>query len=67
VSVPISITLSDKEQFNPWTDSAHRFTFYQPPKIIQVDPEEIEIGKTQEIYVYADEDSEFLQRKFLFY
>jgi hypothetical protein len=28
VSVPISITLSDKEQYNPWTETPHRFTFY---------------------------------------
>jgi hypothetical protein len=60
VSVPVSISLSDKEIYNPWTESPHRFVFYQPPKIVAVEPEEIEIGVTKEIMLTADEDSEFL-------
>ena len=62
VSVPVSITLSDKDQFNPWTETAHRFTFYQPPKLIMVEPAEVEIGKTFEVIVFCDDESEFIQR-----
>jgi len=63
VSVPVSISLSDKELFNPWTETPHRFVFYQAPKITGIEPEEIEIGVTKEIFLTAEDDSEFIQRK----
>jgi len=58
ISVPIGVGFLD-EEYEPWTESVHRFRFYNPPVIIRADPEEVEVGKMAEVYVFADENSEF--------
>lgn len=59
-SVPFSIAFN-KDEYDPWTQSAHRFRFYKQPIIKYCNPDHSEIGHIQEVYVYASEDSEFIQ------
>lgn len=65
ISVPIGIGFLEDE-FEPWTESTHRFRFYSPPSLVRAEPEEIEVGKMAEVYIFADDNSEFFERK-LFY
>jgi hypothetical protein len=58
ISVPIGVGFLD-EEFEPWTESVHRFRYYAPPNLIRADPDEVEVGKMAEIFVFADENSEF--------
>jgi hypothetical protein len=58
LSVPISIAFLE-EELEPWTDSVHRFRFYSIPTIIRADPDEVEVGKMAEVYVFADDNTEF--------
>jgi len=59
-SVPFSIAFN-KEDYNPWTTSAHRFRFYEQPKVAGCRPNSSEIGKIQEVYIYSTQDTEFIQ------
>ena len=63
--MPIGVAFLE-EEFDPWTESVHRFRYYAPPRIIQADPDEIEVGKMAEVFVFADENSEFWERKSIF-
>ena len=62
VSVPIGIAFQE-EEFEPWTMSTHRFRFYQSPYIVRADPDEIDVGRMAEVYIFADENTEFWERK----
>ncbi len=44
----------------------HRYRFYTDPTIVSCDPDEVEVGKMAEVYVYADENSEFWERNDIF-
>lgn len=59
-SVPFSIAFN-KDEYDPWTQSAHRFRFYDQPYIAGCSPTESEIGNMQEVYVYSTQESEFIQ------
>ena len=63
ISVPIGIAFND-EEFKPWTQDLHRFRFYTQPTIVVADPDEVEIGKMAEIFVFTDEESKFWERKY---
>jgi len=39
--------------------SMHRFRFFQPPQIVKADPEEVEVGKIAEVYVFTNDETEF--------
>ncbi len=39
----------------------HMFRFYNQPKIIKADPDEVKVGKMAEVYLLADENSEFFE------
>ena len=58
LSMPIGIAFQE-EDFDPWTEDLHRFRFYKTPVIVRIDPDEVEVGKMLEVYVFADDDSEF--------
>ena len=62
-SVPLSIAFGE-EEFKPYTMSTHRYRFYPEPRLELALPEEVKIGKFQEIYVYAYEDQPFFERKY---
>lgn len=59
-SVPFSIAFN-KDEYDPWTQSAHRFRFYEQPHIAGCTPTESEIGKIQEVYVFSTQNTEFIQ------
>ena len=63
ISVPIGVSFQE-EEFEPWTESTHRFRYYAPPVLVRAEPDEIEVGKMAEVYVFADDNSEFWERKF---
>jgi len=60
ISVPISISFLD-EDYQPWTESIHRFRLYKEPNLIAAVPEETSIDIITDVYVRASEDSEFFE------
>lgn len=59
-SVPFSIAFN-KDEYDPWTQSAHRFRFYEQPNIAGCTPTTSEIGALKDVYVHAVRGSEFVQ------
>jgi len=62
--VPFSIAFGNDE-FDPWTESSHKFRFYEQPLLLKADPQEVEVGVIQEILVFADEKTQFFDRNAL--
>jgi hypothetical protein len=60
LSVPFGIAFN-KEELQPWTEDLHRFRFYTQPKIVEANPDEINIPKMAEIFVTADEGTRFFE------
>jgi IPT/TIG domain len=60
LSVPIGVAFTE-EDFEPWTESIHRFRYYKTPNILKAEPDEVQVGKLAEILIIADEDSEFFE------
>lgn len=60
VDVPISIALTNDEN-DPWTETSHKFRFYQQPTLLKCDPCEVDVGTIREIFVTADENSQFFE------
>jgi hypothetical protein len=58
--VPFSIALTSDEN-EPWTETAHKFRFYDQPALLRSDPVEVEVGTITEVLVWADENSEFFE------
>lgn len=58
--VPFSIAFSQDEN-DPWTESAHKFRFYDQPILAKCDPCEVNVGTITELYVFADENSQFFE------
>ena len=56
--VPFSIAFTSDE-YDPFTETSHKFRFYDQPVLIRSEPAEVEVGTITEILVFADENSEF--------
>lgn len=56
--VPFSIALGNDE-YDPWTETSHKFRFYEQPLLLRAEPMEVEVGTVQEVYVWADDSTEF--------
>lgn len=56
--MPFGIAFSNDE-YDPWTETSHKFRFYDQPIITKSDPIEVEVGTIQEVLVFADESTEF--------
>jgi len=56
--VPFSIAFTSDE-YDPWTQTSHKFRIYEEPQIIRSEPSEVEVGTISEILVYTDEGSYF--------
>jgi hypothetical protein len=54
--VPFAIALTSDE-YDPWTETYHKFRIYDQPVLISSDPTEVDVGTIQEVLVYADENS----------
>jgi len=60
LSVPFSISFGEQEN-KPWTQDLHRYRFYKQPYLAYAIPDEIDVRKKAEIYVYPEEGYSFLQ------
>jgi hypothetical protein len=58
--VPLSIAFTSDEN-DPWTETSHKFRFYDQPVIARCDPCEVNVGDIREIFVWADENSQFFE------
>lgn len=58
--VPFSIALTSDE-YDPWTETSHKFRFYEQPLLVKCDPCEVEVGTISEVLVWADENSQFFE------
>jgi hypothetical protein len=58
--VPISIAIT-KDEYDPWTESSQKFRFYEQPNIAKCDPCEVDVGTKRDIYVWAEEGSQFFE------
>jgi hypothetical protein len=56
--VPFSIALTNDE-YDPWTETSHKFRFYVQPILIKCEPCEVDVGTITEVLVWADEGTEF--------
>ena len=61
-SVPFSIAFNDDE-FNPWTETAHFFSFYDDFEIASISPIEGKTNVATEVHVYSSEEKPFSMRK----
>lgn len=59
-SVPFSISFN-KEEYDPWTQSAHRFRFYDQPYISGCTPTQAEVGESKSVQVFSNQNTEFIQ------
>lgn len=55
--VPFSVALTS-DSFEPWTQTSHKFRFYQQPEISRIEPEKVSVGSMAQVTVYIDEDAE---------
>lgn len=58
--VPFSIAFTSDEN-EPWTETSHKFRFYDQPALVKSDPLEVEVGTITEVLVWAEENSEFFE------
>lgn len=58
--VPFSIAFTSDE-YDPWTETSHKFRFYDQPVLIKCDPCEVDVGTMTEVLVWADENTEFFE------
>ena len=54
--VPLSIAITSDE-YDPWTETSHKFRIYEDPILTRCEPCEVEVGTISEILVWADENS----------
>jgi hypothetical protein len=54
IDVPFSIAFTS-DDYDPWTETSHRFRMYEQPNLIKCDPCEVDVGSISEILVWADE------------
>ena len=60
IDVPISVAFSSDDS-DPWTETSHKFRFYDQPIPSKCDPCEVEVGAIREIFVTGDENSQFFE------
>ena len=58
--VPLSIAITSDE-YDPWTETSHKFRIYEDPILTRCEPCEVEVGTISEILVWADENSQFFE------
>jgi hypothetical protein len=60
LDVPFSIALTS-DDFDPWTETYHKFRMYEQPLFDYSSPDSVKIGAVSEVFIYADEDSSFFE------
>lgn len=61
--VPFSVALTS-DSFEPWTQTSHKFRFYQQPQIARVEPEKVSVGDIREITLTIEADPEWPENVF---
>ena len=56
--LPFAVALTTDE-YDPWTESSHKFRLYEQPILLRSDPSEVDVGTISEVFVYADDSTEF--------
>jgi hypothetical protein len=62
ITIPFSVAFQE-DMYYPYTESIHKFRLYNHPKTIEIDPVEASVMRLTEVYVYADPEQGFKQRK----
>jgi hypothetical protein len=62
MSVPFGVSFGN-ENYHPWTMGNHHYMFYENPYIMEAFPPEVKIGKMAEIFIKADPNRPFVERK----
>lgn len=62
MSVPFGISFGN-ENYHPWTLGFNRYMFYENPYLVEAYPPEVKIGKMYEIFIRADPNRPFVERK----
>lgn len=62
ISIPFSVAFQE-DIYYPFTEGPQKYRLYKQPILTEVNPTEIQVGKLTEVYVTADEDNGFWQRK----
>jgi hypothetical protein len=57
-SVPFSIAFNE-EEYNPWTESTHFFSFYENPSILSIDPKQGKTSVITQVDVWAPIEKPF--------
>ena len=63
ISLPFSIAFQE-DIYYPYTEGPQKYRLYKHPTIIDISPNEAKIGRLTEVYIIADEDDSFWQRKY---
>jgi hypothetical protein len=53
--MPFGIALT-QDNFDPWTETSHKFRFYKQPEIARIEPSETNVGSMTEVYVIIDNE-----------
>ena len=53
--IPFSVALNG-DSYEPWTQTSHKFRFYQQPIISRIEPEKVSVGSIEQITVSIDLD-----------
>ena len=64
ITVPFGIAFQE-DMYYPFTGGPYRYRIYRHPRLIDIYPEDGQVSRLTEVYVYADPDNGFTQRKFL--
>lgn len=63
ISLPFSIAFQE-DIYYPYTEGPQKYRLYKHPVITDIAPAEAKIGRLTEVYIIADEDDSFWQRKY---
>ena len=63
ISLPFSIAFQE-DIYYPYTEGPQKYRLYKHPVITDIAPAEARIGRLTEVYIIADEEDSFWQRKY---
>ena len=62
ITVPFSIAFQ-QDMYYPYTEGTQKYRLYKHPTLTDISPQDADVGKLTAVYITADEDSGFWQRK----
>lgn len=55
IDMPFAIALNS-DNFDPWTETPHKYRYYKHPVIDHIDPVEVNVGSMAEVTVFIEAD-----------